>query len=120
MNRQTTTLAARLALLCCTSWAVAGCGSRPSKDELGTIERRLPKVAGAETPFAMPQLDAHSTDVAPESAQPAAGESGEQPAVENAPDVTEPHDAGPIANEPADKGPAASGPVNAEPADKAP
>jgi hypothetical protein len=36
-----------------------GCGPPVPKEELGTIEKKLPSVPGTEQPHKMPQLDHH-------------------------------------------------------------
>jgi hypothetical protein len=33
-----------------------GCGTTPSKEEMGTIVKDIPKVEGADKPYEMPQL----------------------------------------------------------------
>ena len=43
-------------LLFILSLLVAGCGPEVSKEELGTITSGIPKVAGADKPYQMPQL----------------------------------------------------------------
>jgi hypothetical protein len=35
---------------------LGGCGPAISRSELGTVEFEIPKVAGAEKPYVMPQL----------------------------------------------------------------
>lgn len=36
--------------------ALGGCGPQLSKSDLGTVVYELPKVAGADEPYAMPEL----------------------------------------------------------------
>lgn len=36
--------------------SLAGCGTEVSKDDLGTVVFEVPKVAGADKPYEMPQL----------------------------------------------------------------
>ena len=37
----------------------AGCGPALSKTDLGTVTFEMPQVPGADTPYRMPELEAH-------------------------------------------------------------
>jgi hypothetical protein len=40
-----------------TAISLAGCGAQLSKADLGTVVFEVPKVAGSDEPYRMPQLD---------------------------------------------------------------
>jgi hypothetical protein len=45
-----------LLAFCVLSLAGTGCGPAVSREELGTVLEQIPKVAGAQRPFPMPEL----------------------------------------------------------------
>ena len=47
---------------------MAGCGPAVPREELGTIEGKLPELPGMERPYDMPDLDA-PVDAAPEATE---------------------------------------------------
>jgi hypothetical protein len=52
-------LAASLAL---STAVTGGCNEQPSGEELGELEFKLPKVAGADAPYVLPELDSPSAE----------------------------------------------------------
>ena len=56
-------LGAGIRVAVCLAGAAGGCGPEVEREDLGTVVFEVPVVAGSETPYPIPDLDAPSPEV---------------------------------------------------------